>query len=136
MNGQMDELDEKEREKRKNDKIDYRQRQNKSNTFLFVGTICEIILSATFFFIYFILSVLIVQHLFGGTSEDTQSLAFNIFLIISFVGCLVSGFFVYRKLGRLVIKKWKLENTLREDVLNQFKTHKEFKADYEKKHSR
>ena len=59
-----------------------------------------------------------------------------IFLIISFVGCLVSGFFVYRKLGRLVIKKWKLENTLREDVLNQFKTHKEFKADYEKKHAR
>ena len=106
MNGEMDELDEKEREKRKNDQIEYRKKQKASNTFLFLGTICEVILCFGFVFVFFIISILI------------------------------SGFFVYRTLGRLVIKKMNLKEKLREDVLNQFKTRKEFKADYEKKKNR
>ena len=132
MNGEMDELDEKEREKRKNDQIEYRKKQKASNLFLFVGTICEIILCFGFVFLYFILSVIITAQI----PESAQQIFYNIFLIIAFIGGIATGFFIYRILGRLVINKMNLKDKLRDDVLNQFKTHKEFKADYEKKKNR
>lgn len=132
MNGEMDELDEKERQKRKNDQIEYRNRQKTSNLFLFLGTVFEIVISMAFVLLYFIIAVVITSKL----PESAQQVTYNILMILAFLGGLVSGFFVYRFLGRLVIKKMKLEDKLREDVLNQFKTHKEFKADYEKKKNR
>ena len=132
MNGEMDELDEKERQKRKNDQIEYRNRQKTSNLFLFLGTVFEIVISMAFVLLYFIIAVVITSKL----PESVQQVTYNILMILAFLGGLVSGFFVYRFLGRLVIKKLKLEDKLREDVLNQFKTHKEFKADYEKKKNR
>ena len=132
MNGEMEEFDEKEREKRKNDQIEYRKKQKASNTFLFLGTVCEIILCFGFVLLFFIISILIVAKV----PESAQQIVYNILMIISFLGGLVSGFFVYRTLGRLVIKKMNLKEKLREDVLNQFKTRKEFKADYEKKKNR
>jgi hypothetical protein len=132
MNGEMDELDEKERQKRKNDQIEYRNRQKTSNLFLFLGTVFEIVISMAFVLLYFIIAVVITSKL----PESAQQVTYNILMILAFLGGLVSGFFVYRFLGRLVIKKLKLEDKLREDVLNQFKTHKEFKADYEKKKNR
>ena len=132
MNGEMDELDEKERQKRKNDQIEYRNRQKTSNLFLFLGTVFEIVISMAFVLLHFIIAVVITSKL----PESAQQVTYNILMILAFLGGLVSGFFVYRFLGRLVIKKLKLEDKLREDVLNQFKTHKEFKADYEKKKNR
>ena len=135
MNGNMDELDEKEREKRKNDQIAYRKKQSTSNLFLFFGTIFEILISLLFILIYFIISAVIVYRILN-LSENAITIVFNIFMIITFLGGLVSGFFVYRKLGHWVIKRWKLEDKLREDVLNQFKTRKEFKEYYENKKSR
>lgn len=132
MNGEMDEIDEKEREKRKNDQIEYRNKKKTSNLFLFVGTICEILLSLAFVFVYFVLSIIITTKI----PEGAQQIVYNILLIISFVGGLASGFFIYKMLGRLVIKKMGLKDKLRDDVLNQFKTHQEFKADYEKKQQR
>ena len=129
MNGEMEEMDEKELEKRKQDKINYRKKQSTSNLFLFVGTVCEIILSFVFVLIYFILSILITSKL----PESAQSIVYNILLILSFVGGIASGFFVYRGLGRIIIEKGNLKSKLRQDVLNQFKTLKEFKADQEKK---
>ena len=132
MNGEMDEFDEKERERRKNDQIDYRNKQKISNLFLFIGTVCEIIISFLFVIIFFILSVLITTII----PESAQSIVYNILLILSFVGGIALGFFVYRALGRLIIEKSNLKTKLREDILNQFKTLKEFKADQEKKKHR
>ena len=129
MNGELDEIDEQERERRKNDQIEYRNKQKASNLFLFVGTICEVGLCFGFVFLYFIISVIIVTKV----PESAQQILYNILLIISFLGGLVTGFFIYRTLGRLVINKMNLKEKLREEVLNQFKTRKEFKADYEKK---
>ena len=132
MNGEMDELDEKEREKRKNDQIEYRNKQKASNLFLFFGTICEIILCFGFVFLYFILAIIITTKI----PEAAQQFVYNTLLVFSLIGGLVSGFFVYRTLGRLIIKKMNLKEKLREDVLNQFKTRAEYKADYEKKKNR
>ena len=132
MNGEMDEFDEKERERRKNDQISYRNKQKISNLFLFIGTVCEIIISFLFVIIFFILSVLITTII----PESAQSIVYNILLILSFVGGIALGFFVYRALGRLIIEKSNLKPKLREDILNQFKTLKEFKADQEKKKHR
>ena len=132
MNGEMDELDEKEREKRKNDQIEYRNKQKASNLFLFFGTICEIILCFGFVFLYFILAIIVTTKI----PEAAQQFVYNTLLVFSLIGGLVSGFFVYKTLGRLIIKKMNLKEKLREDVLNQFKTHAEYKADYEKKKNR
>ena len=135
MNGEMDELDEKEREKRKNDQIAYRKKQSTSNTFLFFGTLFEIAISLLFILIYFLLSAVIVYRLLN-LPEETGSIVFNVLLILTFVGGLVSGFVVYRKLGRWVINKWNLKDKLREDVINQFKTRKEFKESFDNKRTR
>ena len=132
MNGELEEFDEKEKERRKNDQIEYRKKQKASNTFLFFGTLSEIAISLAFVFVYFILSIIITSKV----PESSQQIVYNILMIVSFLGGLVSGFFVYRTLGRLVIKKFKLDEKLREDVLNQFKTRKEFKEYYEKKKQR
>ena len=132
MNGEMEEFDEKERERRKNDQIDYRNKQKTSNLFLFFGTVFEIVISFLFVIIFFIISVLITSII----PESAQHIVYNILLIISFVGGIATGFFVYRTLGRLVIRKMNLKDKLREDVLNQFKTLKEFKIDQQNKKSR
>ena len=135
MNGNMDELDEKEKEKRKNDQIAYRKKQTTSNTFLLFGTIFEIVISFLFVLVYFLISAVIVYRLLN-VSEETGSIIFNILLIITFIGGLVSGFWVYKRLGRWVINKWNLKEKLRDDVLNQFKTNKEYKEDFENKRTR
>ncbi|MBO4638775.1 MAG: hypothetical protein J5710_03375 [Treponema sp.] len=132
MDGKFDEIDEKEREKRKNDQIEYRNKQKSSNLFLFVGTICEIILCFAFVFLYFILAIIITTKI----PTEAQQYVYNTLLVMALIGGLISGFFVYKTIGRLVINKMNLKDKLREDVLNQFKTHKEFKADYEKKKNR
>ena len=135
MNGEMDELDEKEREKRKQDQIAYRKKQTTSNTFLFLGTICEIIISLAFVLLLFLISVVLLYRILSLPEKVTE-IVFNILLIVSFIGGRVLGFKVTTRLGRWVINKWELKDKLREDVLNQFKTAKEFKEYYEKKKQR
>ena len=132
MDGKFEEMDEKEREKRKNDQIEYRNKQKASNLFLFVGTICEIILCLGFVFLYFILAIIITTKV----PEGAQQYVYNTLLVAALICGLISGYIVYRTIGRLVIKKMNLKDKLREDVLNQFKTRAEYKADYEKKKQR
>ena len=130
MNGEMDELDEQEKERRKNDQIEYRNKQKTSNVFLFFGTLFEIAISFIFVFAIIILAVLICARVLN-LSDSVMSVVYQIILILGFLGGLVLGFFVYRKLGRWVIRKWKLEDKLREDVKKQFMTRKEFKEAYD-----
>ena len=135
MNGQMEEFDEQEKERRKNDQIAYRKKQSASNTFLFFGTLLEILISFVMVFAIILFAIFIcakVLHL----SDKVMSVVYQIILIGGFIGGLVLGFFIYRKLGRWVINKWNLKDKLRDDVLNQFQTLKEFKESYENKRSR
>ena len=132
MDGKFEEMDEKEREKRKNDQIAYRNKQKSSNLFLFIGTICEVILCFAFVFLYFILAIIITTKI----PEAAQQYVYNTLLVFALIGGLISGFCVYKTLGRLVINKMNLKEKLRDDVLNQFKTRAEYKADYEKKKNR
>ena len=135
MNGEMNDFDEQELERRKKDQIAYREKKKTSNMFLFVGTICEVLIAFLLILVLFILSAFIVYRLLDGIDTDTQTVIFNILLVITFVGGLAGGFFIYRALGRFVIKKFKLQDKLREDVLNQFKTTKEVKAEINKKNN-
>ena len=95
----------------------------------------EIFITLLFILIYFLLSAFIVYRVLH-LSENASATIFNILLILTFLGGLVSGFFVYRKIGRWVIRKWNLNEVLREDVLNQFKTTKEIKEASENKQTR
>ena len=83
----------------------------------------------------FVISVILLARVFHFP-DNVSSVLFNIFLVIDFVGGLAGGFFIYKVIGRWVINKWNLKDKLRDDVLNQFKTTKEFKEDYEKKNQR
>jgi len=135
MNGEMDELDEKEKERRKQDQIDYRVKQKTSNLFLLFGTIFEIALGFLIVLLLFLL-VVFISYKVLKIPENAASIVFNVLLIVAFVGGLFLSFFIYKKLGRFVIKKYNLEPKLREDVLNQFRTTKEYKEHLEKKEKR
>lgn len=135
MNGQMDEFDEKEKERRKNDQLAYRKIQKNSNMFLFFGTLFEIALSFLLVLAIIIIAVTLCIKVFKF-SDDTMSVVYQIIIIAGFIGGLALGFFLYKKIGRWVINKWNLKDKLREDVLMQFKTFKEYKEYVENKKNR
>ena len=135
MNGEMDEFDEKEKERRKKDQIEYRTKQKTSNIFLFFGTIFEIIITLTIVMALVLLEAIIILK-WMNLPDNVKGNVFQFVSVAGLIGGIVLGFMTYKALGRLVIKKFHLEDKLREDVLNQFKTRKEYKEYYEKKQQR
>jgi hypothetical protein len=135
MNGEMEEFDEKEKERRKQSQIEYNKKKSASNIFLFFGTIIEIILSlACVMGLVLLVAVITLKWL--NLPDTTKGTIFNILSVVALIGGLFLGFIIYKSIGRWVIRKWKLEDKLKDEVLNQFKTRKEFKEYYEKKQQR
>lgn len=135
MNGEMDELDEKEKERRKQAQIAYNKKKSTSNLFLFIGTIFEIIISlACVMGLVLLVAVITLKWL--NLPDTTKGTIFNILSVVALIGGLFLGFIIYKSIGRWVIHKFNLEDKLKDEVLNQFKTRKEFKEYYEKKQQR
>ena len=135
MNGEMEEFDEKEKERRKQDQIEYRKKQSTSNTFLFFGTIIEIVITLVIVLGLVLLDAVILLK-WMNLPETVKGNVFQFTSVACLIGGIILGFMTYKALGRLVIRKLHLEDKLREDVLNQFKTRKEYKEYYEKKQQR
>lgn len=121
MGGRFEELDAKEEEKRKQDKIEYSKKKRTSNLFLVCITLFEIVETAILVILFLIISALLVYKVFHLT-DNAGSLATSILFILSFIGAFILGVYIYRKVGRWAIKKWNLQEKLKPDVLNQFKT--------------
>ncbi|MBO4532882.1 MAG: hypothetical protein J5726_04205 [Treponema sp.] len=135
MNGEMDELDEKEQERRKQDQIEYRKKKSASNTFLFFGTIFEIIITLAIVIGIVLLEAIIILK-WMNLPDQVKGNVFQFASVGGLIGGIILGFMAYKAIGRVVIKKFHLEDKLRDDVLNQFKTRKEYKEYYEKKQQR
>lgn len=134
MNGEMDEFDEKEKERRKQEQIAYRNKKNTTNLFLVFGTIIEIIITFTIVMALVLLTVLIIQKV--NLDDTVKGNIFQFTAIADLIIGIILGLNIYKALGRWVIKKWKLQDKLREDTLIHFKTRKEYKEYYEKKQQR
>ncbi len=135
MNGEMEEFDAQEQERRKRDQIEFRKKKNTSNIFLFFGTIFEILITLVIVLGLVLLEAVIILK-WMNLPDTVKGNVFQFVSVAALIGGIVLGFMVYKALGRLVIKKFHLEDKLREDVLNQFKTRKEYKEYYEKKQQR
>lgn len=135
MNGEMEEFDAQEQERRKRDQIEFRKKKNTSNIFLFFGTIFEILITLVIVLGLVLLEAVIILK-WMNLPDTVKGNVFQFVSVAALIGGIVLGFIVYKALGRLVIKKFHLEDKLREDVLNQFKTRKEYKDSYEKKQQR
>lgn len=134
MNGEMDEFDEKEKERRKQEQIAYRNRKNTTNLFLIVGTIVEVIITFTIVMALVLLTVLIIQKI--NLDDTVKANIFQFAAIADLIAGIILGLNIYKALGRWVIKKWNLQDKLREDTLIHFKTRKEYKEYYEKQQHR
>lgn len=135
MNGEMEEFDAQEQERRKRDQIEFRKKKKTSNIFLFFGTIFEILITLVIVLGLVLLEAVIILK-WMNLPDTVKGNVFQFVSVAALIGGIVLGFIVYKALGRLVIKKFHLEDKLREDVLNQFKTRKEYKDSYEKKQQR
>ena len=135
MNGEMEEFDAQEQERRKRDQIEFRKKKKTSNIFLFFGTIFEILITLVIVLGLVLLEAVIILK-WMNLPDTVKGNVFQFVSVAALIGGIVLGFMVYKALGRLVIKKFHLEDKLREDVLNQFKTRKEYKEYYEKKQQR
>lgn len=113
------ELDKAEQEKRKKDQIEYRNKRRFSTLFLTLGSIFEIIETLIIIFAGVILSSVLIFKVFNLPTDKT-SVLFSIVLIVIFIGGLVLGFFVYKKVIGWTIKKFNLQEKLNDDVVKHY----------------
>ena len=112
--------EEAEKEREKQAKIEYRKKKQFSAIFMTVACIVEIIETL----IVMLLLLVGVAFLFTkvihveGKIYDT---IMTICMVVVFFGGLFLGFFIYKKLVTLVIKKFKLEDKLLDDVIIHYK---------------
>lgn len=112
-------LSEDEKEKRKQQQIEYRNKKRFSSVFLFIATIFEIIET------FLIILVLIVGAIALTTKfVDVNSALFSnilgIIIIVFSLGGLVIGFIIYKKAMGWAINKFNLKDKLLDDVTSHY----------------
>ena len=115
----MSDLDEKVKEQRKKDAVDYRTKKKNSNLFLFCGSIFEVVETILIIMVLFIVFSFLMFRVFNATGDIGQKI-FSIMTIVIFVGGLVLGFIVYKKVLGWVIEKFNLEDKLSKEVLDHY----------------
>ena len=116
----FEDLDEKVKEQRKKDAVDYRTKKKNSNLFLFCGSIFEVVETILIIMVLFIVFSFLMFRVFNATGDIGQKI-FSIMTIVIFVGGLVLGFIVYKKVLGWVIEKFNLEDKLSKEVLDHYK---------------
>ncbi|MCH5292923.1 MAG: hypothetical protein J1E07_04225 [Treponema sp.] len=115
----MQDLDEESREIRKKQQIEYRNRRKVSTIFMFVATLFEILETLLLMLALFALDALIMLRLFNPENQSVQ-IAFQVSIVVIFIGGLVGGFLIYKNIVRWVIKKFSLEKVLLDDVVRHY----------------
>ena len=135
MNGEMEELTEEEKERRKQEQIQYRTRQKTTNVFMFWSTILNVIVTFALVIILLVVFSVIALKLLP-LSDEVKTVVFNAFSIVALLGGIVLGFKINKMIGRGVINKWNLKDKLRDEVLNQYKTRDEYETTIKNKKTR
>ncbi len=112
----MEDLDEESYKKRKQEQVAYREKKRLSTIFMFIATVFEILETLLIMLVLFILDAFILLKIFNPESPTIQ-IIFQISTIVIFIGSLVLGFLLYKKLIRWVIVKFNLKEKLMDDVI-------------------
>lgn len=115
----MDNLDEEEKARHKQEKIEYRNKKRFSSIFLFIATVFEIIETFLIILLLIIGSVAITTR-FVDVNSALFSNILGIIIIVFSLGGLIIGFIIYKKAMGWVINKFNLQDKLLEDVTSHY----------------
>lgn len=115
------ELDEAEQKRKKEQTIAWRETKRKSTLFMLAASFFEIVETIFIIIILFTLTSLFFFKVLNAENNETVQIIYQIFLIVGvFIGGVILGFIVYKKVIRWVIIKFKLEDVLSEEIIYHY----------------
>ena len=115
----MDNLNEEEKARHKQQQVAYRNKKRFSSIFLFIATIFEIIETFLIILLLIIGSVAITTR-FVDVNSALFSNILGIIIIVFSLGGLIIGFIIYKKAMGWAINKFNLQDKLLEDVTSHY----------------
>ena len=115
----MDNLNEEEKARHKQQQVEYRNKKRFSSIFLFIATIFEIIETFIIILLLIIGSIAITTR-FVDVNSALFSNILGIIIIVFSLGGLVIGFIIYKKAMGWAINKFNLKNKLLDDVTSHY----------------
>ena len=115
----MDNLDEEEKARHKQQQVEYRNKKRFSSIFLFIATIFEIIETFIIILLLIIGSVAITAK-FVDVNSALFSNILGIIIIVFSLGGLIIGFLIYKKAMGWAINKFNLKDKLLDDVTSHY----------------
>lgn len=115
----MDNLNEEEKARHKQQQVEYRNKKRFSSIFLFIATIFEIIETFIIILLLIIGSIAITTRFVDVNSALFSNILGIIIIVFSFGG-LVIGFIIYKKAMGWAINKFNLKDKLLDDVTSHY----------------
>lgn len=115
----MDNLNEEEKARHKQQQVEYRNKKHFSSIFLFIATIFEIIETFIIILLLIIGSIAITTR-FVDVNSALFSNILGIIIIVFSLGGLVIGFIIYKKAMGWAINKFNLKDKLLDDVTSHY----------------
>jgi hypothetical protein len=115
----MSELSEEEKQERIKKELEFRAKKRNSRIFLLAGSIFEIVETIALIIALFLLFIVLIIKVFHFKEQTAQTL-YQISTVVSFIGGLILGFFIYRACANFVIEKFKLHDKLTDEVINHY----------------
>ena len=115
----MDNLDDEEKARHKQEQVEYRNKKRFSSIFLFIATVFEIIETFLIILLLIIGSVAITTR-FVDVNSALFSNILGIIIIVFSLGGLIIGFIIYKKAMGWAINKFNLQDKLLEDVTSHY----------------
>lgn len=117
----MEDFDEATKAKRRKEQIEFRNKKRTSNIFMFFATILEIVITLAVIAALFIIFALLLFKVFKLQDSQIGMTIFEVGSLVVFIGGMVLGFMVYKRIIQLVIEKKHLEDKLSNEVLFHYK---------------
>lgn len=115
----MDNLNEEEKARHKQQQVEYHNKKRFSSIFLFIATIFEIIETFIIILLLIIGSIAITTR-FVDVNSALFSNILGIIIIVFSLGGLVIGFIIYKKAMGWAINKFNLKDKLLDDVTSHY----------------
>ena len=115
----MDNLNDEEKARHKQQQVEYRNKKRFSSIFLFISTIFEIIETFIIILLLIIGSIAITTR-FVDVNSALFSNILGIIIIVFSLGGLVIGFIIYKKAMGWAINKFNLKDKLLDDVTSHY----------------
>lgn len=112
------ELTEEEYKERKNAAVEKRNKKSFSNKFILLTNLFLIVETIVVIFVLMIPLFAIFSHL--DLSSTGIVMLFEVFKMFAFIGGLFLGFWIFRKVVNVIIRKNHLEDKLTDDVKNHY----------------